>query len=68
MQNRRPYWQVAVSLLFSLLATAAFVIVGVKVLALMFPFVVGWVIAMIASPLVNWLEKKLNIVKKLGSA
>ena len=68
MQNRRPYWQVAVSLLFSLLATAAFVIVGVKVLALMFPFVVGWVIAMIASPLVNWLEKKFNIVKKLGSA
>ena len=41
MQNRRPYWQVAVSLLFSLLATTAFVIVGVKVLALMFPFVVG---------------------------
>lgn len=68
MQNRRPYWQVAVSILFSLLATAAFVIVGVKVLALMFPFVVGWVIAMIASPLVNWLEKKFNIVKKLGSA
>lgn len=68
MQNRRPYWQVAVSLLFSLLATAAFVIVGAKVLALMFPFVVGWVIAMIASPLVNWLEKKFNIVKKLGSA
>lgn len=68
MQNRRPYWQVAVSLLFSLLATAAFVIVGVKVLALMFPFVVGWVIAMIASPLVNWLGKKFNIVKKLGSA
>lgn len=68
MQNRRPYWQVAVSLLFSLLATAAFVIVGVKVLALMFPFVVGWVIAMIASPLVNWLEEKFNIVKKLGSA
>ena len=68
MQNRRPYWQVAVSLLFSLLATAAFVIVGMKVLALMFPFVVGWVIAMIASPLVNWLEKKFNIVKKLGSA
>ena len=68
MQNRRPYWQVAVSLLFSLLATAAFVIVGMKVLALMFPFVVGWVIAMIASPLVNWLEEKFNIVKKLGSA
>lgn len=68
MQNRRPYWQVAVSLLFSLLATTAFVIVGVKVLALMFPFVVGWMISMIASPLVNWLEKKFNIVKKLGSA
>ncbi|MCI8292166.1 MAG: sporulation integral membrane protein YtvI [Hespellia sp.] len=67
MENRRPYWQVAVSLLFSLLATAAFVLVGLKLVSLLLPFVVGWGIAMIVSPVVNWLEKTFKIVKKLGS-
>ena len=32
------------------------------------PFVVGWIIASIATPVVNWLEKRLKIRKKLGSA
>ena len=68
MENRRPYWQVCVRLLFSLLATAAFIIVCWKLIGFLMPFVIGWIIAAIASPLVNWLEKKLKIVKKLGSA
>ena len=68
MENNRPYWQVALRLLFSLLATAAFVIVGWNLLRFLMPFVIGWIIAAIASPLVNWLENRLKIVKKLGSA
>lgn len=68
MENRRPYWQVGVRLLFSLLATAAFVIIGWKLIRFLIPFVVGWIIAAIAAPLVNWLERRLRIVKKLGSA
>lgn len=68
MENNRPYWQVALRLLFSLLATAAFVIVGWNLLRFLMPFVIGWIIAAIAAPLVNWLEKRLKIVKKLGSA
>lgn len=68
MENRRPYWQVAISLVFSILATAAFIVIGVKAIGFFMPFVVGWVIAAIAAPLVNFLEKRLKIVKKLGSA
>ncbi|MBU3874798.1 sporulation integral membrane protein YtvI [Faecalicatena sp. AGMB00832] len=68
MEKKRPYWQVAVSLIFSLLATAAFVIVGLKAIGFLMPFVIGWIISAIATPLVNWLEKRLKIVKKLGSA
>lgn len=68
MENRRPYWQVALRLLFSLIATAAFVIIGLRLIVFLMPFVVGWIIASIAAPLVNWLEKRLKIVKKLGSA
>ena len=68
MENRRPYWQVGVRLLFSLLATAAFIIIGIRLIVFLMPFVIGWIIASIAAPLVNWLEKRLKIVKKLGSA
>lgn len=68
MNNNRPYWQVALRLLFSIIATVAFVIIGWKMLGFFIPFVVGWIIAAIAAPLVNWLEKRLKIVKKLGSA
>ena len=68
MEERRPYWQVAVRLLFSLLATAAFEIIGIRLIGFLMPFVIGWLIAAVAAPLVNWLEKRLRIVKKLGSA
>ncbi len=56
----KPYFQSA--------ATAAFVIVGLKAIRFLMPFVIGWIISAIATPLVNWLEKRLKIVKKLGSA
>lgn len=68
MERKRPYWQVAVSLIFSILATAAFIILGVKAIGFLMPFAVGWIISAIATPLVNWLEKRLKIVKKLGTA
>ena len=68
MTNKRPYWQVAVSLLFSVVATVGFVLIGWKLLGFLMPFVVGWIIASIATPVVNWLEKRLKIRKKLGSA
>ena len=65
MENRRPYWQVAVSLLFSILATAAFIVIGIRLIGFLMPFVIGWIVASIATPLVNWLEKRMKIVKKL---
>lgn len=68
MENKRPYWQVAVSLVSSILATGIFIYLGIKGIFFLMPFVIGWGIAAIAAPLVNWLEKKFNIVKKLGSA
>ena len=68
MTNKRPYWQVAVSLLFSIVATVGFILIGWKLLGFLMPFVVGWIIASIATPVVNWLEKRLKIRKKLGSA
>lgn len=68
MENKRPYWMVAVSLLLSLFATVAVIIVGYKMIIFFMPFVVGWLISSIATPVVNWLEKRFSVVKKLGSA
>ena len=53
MEDRGSYWQVAVRLLFSLLATAAFVFIGIRLIGFLMPFVIGWLIAAIAAPLVN---------------
>lgn len=68
MKETRPYWKVIVSLVFSLIATILFVVIGYGLLRLFLPFVIGWIIAFIANPMVCWLEKRLKIVKKLGSA
>lgn len=67
MEDTRPYWKVIVSLAFSLIATILFIVIGAKLLWFFMPFVIGWVIAFIVNPLVCWLEKRLKIVKKLGS-
>ena len=45
MESRRPYWQVGIRLLFSVLATAAFVVIGFRLLVFLVPFVIGWIIA-----------------------
>lgn len=66
--DTRPYWKVIVSLTFSLIATILFIYVGFRLLGFFMPFVIGWFISYIASPIVNWLEKRVKIVKKLGSA
>lgn len=68
MEHNRPYWKVIVSLTFSLIATAFVIFAGVWLIDYLMPFVVGWVIAWIANPVVCWLETKLKIKKKLGSA
>ncbi len=67
-KDDRPYWKVAVSLAFSLVGTVLCIYFGYKLLGFFMPFVIGWVIASIASPVVNWLEKRVRLIKKWGSA
>ena len=67
MENKRPYWQVGIRLLFSLAATAAFVIIGIKAIGFLMPFVIGWIVAAIANPVVRFFEKRLKIVRRHGS-
>lgn len=39
-----------------------------KVLGFFLPFVIGWIVAMIANPLVKFLEKKVKLLRKHSSA
>ncbi len=66
--DTRPYWKVLVSLVFSLTATVLFIYVGIKAIFYFMPFVIGWILSVIAGPLETFLEKKLKIMKRLGSA
>ena len=55
------------------LGIAAVVLLGIiyllpKVLMFFLPFVVGWIIALLASPLVRFFEEKLKLQRKIGSA
>ena len=68
MNTKRPYWKVIVSLGLSLFGTVLFIVIGYKALVFFMPFVIGWLISSIASPVVSLLEKKLKITRKLGSA
>lgn len=68
LQDNRPYWKVLVSLTFSLIGTILFIYIGVKGLIYFLPFTIGWFLSFIAKPVVTWLEKRLKIVKKFGSA
>lgn len=67
-EDTRPYWKVAVSLFFSLLGTILFVVIGIQAIAFFMPFVIGWFIAYLAYPVVGWLENRVKIKKKFGSA
>lgn len=40
---------------------------GPKLLGFFMPFVVGWIIAMIANPLVRFLERRLKLVRRHSS-
>lgn len=43
-------------------------VLGPKFLGFFMPFVIGWILAMMANPLVRFLEKHLKIVRKHSSA
>lgn len=68
MENNRPYWKVVVSLFFSVIATILVVAGGLWGIRFLLPFVIGWILSCIANPAVCWLDKKLKIRKKWGSA
>lgn len=61
------YLKILVNLLVAVLVIVFLCVILPRLVGFFMPFVIGWIIAMIASPLVRLLEKKLKIVRKHGS-
>lgn len=64
----KTYLKVFVNLGIMLLTLFLCFVVLPRIIVYFMPFVVGWIIAMIASPLVRFFEKTLKIKRKAGSA
>ena len=62
------YWKAALNLLTAGVLLALTVFWLPKLIGFFMPFVVGWIIAMIANPLVHFFEKHIRIRRKAGSA
>ena len=61
------HWRWFFTLFLTVAGTLACIFVLPRLIAFFFPFVIGWILALMASPLARWLEKKLHIRKKVGS-
>ena len=61
------YLKIFANLLVAVLAIFVVFYIGPKVLVFFLPFVIGYIIAMIANPLVRFLERHLKLVRKHGS-
>lgn len=67
MEGVRKYTRVILNIIIPLTGIGLVWFLGPKLLKFFMPFVIGWVIAMIANPLVRFLDKKLKIVRKHSS-
>lgn len=64
----RKYSKALVNLLIALVILIGIIFVLPRALMFFLPFVVGWIIALMASPLVRFFEEKLKVRRKIGSA
>lgn len=64
----KKYWKALSNLAIALLVLLFAIYVAPKILIFFSPFVVGWVIALIAGPFVRFFEEKIKLKRKAGSA
>lgn len=67
-KEAKKYVKAVINLIIALILLCVFIFIIPKVLIFFMPFVIGWLIAMIANPLVHFFEEKLKIRRKASSA
>lgn len=68
MGNKRIYLKVFVNLSIMLALLLVCIFILPRFIVCFMPFIIGWIIALIASPLVKFFEKQLKIKRKAGAA
>ena len=64
MKKWKKYVRGVVSILLTLIGIVLGIFFGMKILRFFLPFVIGWILAVIASPLVRMVEKRMKIARK----
>lgn len=67
MDTVKHYVRVMLNIIIPLVTIYLICFWAPKLLKFFIPFVIGWIIAMIANPLVRFLERRVKIVRKLSS-
>lgn len=68
MHSKRVYAKIIVNLLLTIICIPLVLFLGPKLLAFFSPFVVAYIISMIANPLVRFMERRVKIVRRHSSA
>lgn len=67
-ESMKKYVKAILNLAIALVILIAVIWLVPKGIVFFMPFIIGWIIALIAGPMVRFLEKKLKIRRKAGSA
>lgn len=67
MKKSTKYLKIALNLLVAVFVIVLLCFVVPKVIVFFMPFVIGWIISLIANPLVRFLERKLKVRRKHSS-
>lgn len=62
------YVKIIINFIFAILLALFLMLLLPQILKFFLPFVIGWIVAIIANPLVQFLEKRVKIVRKHSSA
>ena len=68
MKRWEIYLDIIMELLVILAGALLLIFVLPKAIVVLWPFVAGWIISMMAHPVIEYLEKKVKLPKKFGSA
>ena len=63
----RHYLRLVLNIVIPLTGWILLCFLGPKIIKFFMPFVIGWIIAMIANPLVRLLERRMRLVRKHSS-
>ena len=67
MTGTKRIIKLILNLILPIIGIVALLYFGGKLIGLFMPFFIGWIISMIANPLVQFLGKRLKLVRKVGS-